>query len=154
MERDRLNAKRRCPGIDAGRATRRAQARRSMYHYCPTPQEIPPGDPDDAFLLYFKTVPVVVIYGNGTRLHADEHNHAGRLMKLLDSLGKEGLPIRGMIRGNRTLCRSSLRALNTYLRYCDGLTAFRRGHPHFMPAHRFGWEDLQELLGLRWVFWS
>jgi hypothetical protein len=148
---------RRSHGTTPGGPTRPAACRVApMYHRNSTQAEtltIPaPGDELDPFQSYFRTESVALIYGTSRRLYADEHNHAGRLLKTLDRLGKEGIPIRGMIRGRTTLTHSSLRALNLYLRHCNGLTAFRRGHPHHKPLHRHGWHDLQTLLALRWTF--
>lgn len=106
----------------------------------------------DTFGLYYRTQNIVIVYGNGRRLTADEHNHAGRILKTLDWLGREGIAIRGVFREDRCLCRSSVRALNLYLQHANGLAAFRRQHARFYPLDRFGWSDLQELLNLRWTF--
>lgn len=115
----------------------------------PTPRI---GDIDDAFYLYHRTEAVVILYGNNRSLHADEHNHGGRILKCLDWMGKEGIHIRAAFKGDRCLCRSSIRALNLYLKHGRGLTAFRREHGRHYPFDRFGWRDLQELLNLHWTY--
>jgi hypothetical protein len=120
-----------------------------MYHRQSLPVAV--GDPDDEFFLYHKIPSVVLIYGNGPRLHADEHAHAGRLMRSLDWIGREGVPLRGVLTSTKTLDRSSLRALGLYLTHGNGLTAFRRVSRQSHPFHKHGWRELQELLSLRWV---
>lgn len=106
---------------------------------------------NDAFFLIMEIESVVLIYGDRRRLHADEHNHAGRLMRELDQLGRAGVDLRAVIKGRRVLDRSSLRALNLYLRHGHGLTAFRRVCSTHSTRHRYAWRELESLLGLRWV---
>lgn len=72
-------------------------------------------------------------------------------MKLLDQLGREGIPIRGVLREGCVLDHSSLRALNCYLRHSPGLAAFKRTHRNYQPFHRYGWYHFEVQLGLRWV---
>ena len=105
---------------------------------------------EDSFHLYYRIPAVVLIYGTQRRLHADEHTHAGRLMKSLHWLGKEGIPLRGVICERSLLDRSSLRALNLYLKHGEGLDAFRRAGRYHHGRHKYGWADLQEILNLRW----
>ena len=94
---------------------------------------------------------VVLIYGDRRRLVADEHNHAGRLMRTLHQIGTRGVPLRAVVRGNAALDVPSLRALSLYLFHGKGLTAFRRVIPWHAWRHRLAWDALQELLSLRWV---
>lgn len=123
-----------------------------MYRspYATRPPELPTHGPGYAFDLYFQIAPVVLIYGNRRRLHADEHNHGGRLMRTLDWLGREGLPLRCVFRADAALDLSSVRALNCYLQHGPGLAAFRRVASWQSVHHRYAWHELQRLLNLRW----
>lgn len=123
-----------------------------MYHRNFSHAEvIAPYGPGEHFERFQLIEPVVLIYGDGRRLHADQHNHAGRLLKTLDWLGRESITLRSIVRPNAVLSRESLRALALYLRYGNGLTAFRRTLPTNAWRHRYAWEELQRLLALRWV---
>lgn len=123
-----------------------------MFHRSRNPEPVlASAEYVETFDLYYRTPAVVLVYGNSRRLTADEHNHAGRILKTLDWLGREGVPIRGVFRADRCLCRSSVRALNLYLQHCNGLAAFRRSHARHYPLDRYGWADLQNLLNLRWT---
>lgn len=106
---------------------------------------------DESFVVLHRIEAVVLIYGNGRRLYADEHNHSARLMRTLDAIGKEGLPLRAVFRGRQVLDRSSLRALALYLHHGNGLEAFRRATPNGW-RHRLAWRDLEERLNLRWTY--
>ncbi|WP_415907270.1 hypothetical protein [Oleiharenicola sp. Vm1] len=114
-------------------------------------QPIAPYAPNEHFQRYQLIEPVVLIYGNMRRLHADEHNHAGRLLKTLDWIGREGIALRSVVRPRCVLSTESVRALGLYLRHGKGLTAFRRTLPTNAWKHRHAWEELQTLLSLRWV---
>jgi hypothetical protein len=123
-----------------------------MYHRNYTKAEpLAPYGPDEHFHRFQLIEPLVLIYGNARRLNADEHNHAGRLLKTLDWIGRERIALRAVIRGNRVLSRESLSALALYLHYGNGLMAFRRTLPTNAWRHRYAWEELQRLLALRWV---
>lgn len=94
---------------------------------------------------------VVIVYRAGHHLHADEFASAGKLMRELDRIGKHGLTIASLFSGGMVLDRSSIRALNLYLRHGNGLAAYRRGAPWATVEHRHGWADLQRLVSLRWT---
>lgn len=123
-----------------------------MYHLSQHHAPALPAAPDETFRVLMEIPAVVLIYGNSRRLFADEHNHAGRLMRTLDKIGREGIELRGAICGRTCLDRSSVRALNLYLRHGRCLQAFRRASVRHSYTHRFAWAELQALLNLRWVY--
>ena len=93
---------------------------------------------------------VVVLYGVGRNWHADEHNHAGRLMRQLEHFAREGIAVRGMICERGALTRSSIRALNCYLRHVGTLRRFREVAYPFGGNNRHGWAEFQRHVGLVW----
>lgn len=128
-----------------------------MYHYY---KKQPPAPPvefgiDDAFEVLNRISPVVVLIRDERQhIHAIEHVHGGKLMRQLDQFGREGVRIIGLFSGDGVADRSSLRALNVYLRHGPGLDAFRRSpglHCCRHPFHRLGWPQLVKLVGLRFV---
>jgi len=109
---------------------------------------------DDSFDLYFAISPVVVIYGRGQTINADEHNHAGRLLRQLDKLGRSGQRVKGMVSNSGALDVSSIRALNCFLRYGPGVSAVNRAAGHSSGRtwfNKFDWQDFCRHVGLRWV---
>ncbi len=109
---------------------------------------------DDCFDLYFAIPPVVVIYGRGNSMNADEFNHAGRLLRQLDQLGRSGERVNGMVCQLGALDRSSIRALNCFLRYGPGLASVNRAagyHSTRAYFHKYDWQEFCRMVGLRWV---
>jgi hypothetical protein len=107
----------------------------------------------ESFDVYYAIPSVVVLYGNGRSFVADQHTHAGRLLRKLDALGKSGVRIRGMICHEGALDLSSIRALNCYLRHGGGLRAFnwcRHGNGSRSWMNKYDWYDLCAHLNLRW----
>lgn len=115
-----------------------------------TPRRAPVRSGDDAFDLYMLISPVVVLYDLNGNFHADEHNHAGRLMRLMDRLARKKIAVVGMVCERGALTRSSIRALNCYLHHTGSLTKFRNV-VMFAANNRHGWAVFQTHVGLRWA---
>lgn len=126
-----------------------------LHYYQKTPPATPGRWDEDSFHLFSEIPAVVVIINEGRGgIHAIEHNHAGRLLRHLDRCGRDGVRILGMFTAEGVLDRSSIRALNCYLRHGPGLDAFRRAPKLFRcrhPFHRYGWQAFKEHIGLRFV---
>ena len=106
---------------------------------------------DETFDLLMQIPSVVVLYGNGRNFHADEHTHAGRLLRQLDDFARSGIAVRGMICERGALTRSSIRALNCYLRHVGSLSRFRGLAYPFGGLNKYGWQEFQRHVGLVWV---
>jgi hypothetical protein len=125
-----------------------------QQHYQKQPPAVPAPWGEDSFELFNRIPPVVLIVKEGRGLHAIEHVNAAKLMRQLDRFGRDGVRILGMITGESVLDRSSIRALNCYLRHGPGLDAFRRAPDLYRcrhPFHRFGWVEFKNHLGLRFT---
>ncbi len=103
------------------------------------------------FSAYAEIAPVALIYGDGREKTIDVHNHAARLWRTLDRIGRERITLAGVFRADASLDRSSVRALCIYLHTLGGLSKFRAMQYPFGSPNRYGWEELQRLLNLRWV---
>ena len=89
-----------------------------------------------------------LIHGTPRKLAAIEHNHSGRLLRQLHSMGKSSETIYGLAGSRGALTIPSLKALNCYLKHAGGLEVFRRKYG--IVNHRLAWSDLQRLLSLKW----
>ncbi len=107
---------------------------------------------ETAFELFDRIPPVVLVIREGVGVHAMQFNHAGRLMRQLDSIGKNSQRILGIHTGETAADIRSVRALNCFLRYGPGLETFRRTRGLYRcahPWHKFGWIELKRHLALK-----
>lgn len=105
-------------------------------------------NPESAHELYMRISPVSVTFGHGTDLTDKTFTSANHLLKEFHRLGRERIPLRFVMSGNRVLDDSSRWALNAYLEFVYGrksLNQLRAGN-----LHRFAWRDIQRKVGLRW----
>lgn len=99
--------------------------------------------------LWIRIEPVAILYGGrGGRMHVTEHNSAARLLRELYRLGREDIPIRGALSGAGALDRSSIRALNAYLRHCYAAAPWRTRS--LDGLHRLAWYKIQRECALVW----
>lgn len=109
---------------------------------------VPPG-PNSFWELYERIDPVAVCWrASDGRLRFSEQNSARRLLKELREIGAEGVTIVGVISDCGALDRSSLRALNCYLRHVLAVQSERQMSGRY---HRFTWYELQRAIGFRWL---
>lgn len=109
---------------------------------------------NDSREIYFRTASVAIISRrpNG-HLQVFESTFTDRVFRELNRIARDGEQIAGMIWGDRALDRSSVRALNVYLRtaggirWPDALTEANVSH----GMHKWAWQSFSDLIGLRWV---
>lgn len=107
---------------------------------------------DDVFNHFNRIPRVVLIFKETAQIEVMEFNHAGRLMRQLDHLGKSGVRLMGIFTTEGVADVRSVRALTVYLRHGPGLETFRRAprlYRNAHPWHKFGWMELRRHLGLR-----
>lgn len=103
--------------------------------------------PQSAFEDYFRIDPVAIAYRKGGRIYVSEFNHSGKLLKALHRLGRQKIPLRGLISGRGAASTESLAALNCYLEHSFARQSLARVRLHL---HRYAWHDLQRAVPVVW----
>ena len=122
------------------------------YYKKQPPAQTPARWDETAFDLFNRIPRVVLIFKEAGQIEVMELNHAGRLMRQLDHIGKSGVRLMGLFTAEGVADVRSVRALTVYLRHGPGLEAFRRApglYRNAHPWHKFGWRELRRHLGLR-----